>query len=677
MGTPEEVAQAKRLLASGNVSPAVKQRLEAFVAKNSTAPAPQFRPSPVLGTPTPVVTGGIRNRSMQILTQPTKVEEDLPTSFSPRELRSDFPIMYTEPTSGSGDEGWKKAMERAAMEGRDAYRVSKEWPVYPNASLEETLANAPVRLATDVAGPAIMGAGDSASAGLVTKGSLKALEKGGVLPRGATEEARQMAASSPASYGIGALLGSFGGLAKGVGILAKKAVAPLMTSGAGKAVGYALSGGLAGGLTSGAESLVGQKVFKEDRDPVADTVRGMKYGAGAGLIGGGLQELGSYRYNTLRDPMKSDAANDLALAEGAGAKTDWWSGVKPDKSTPQGQALADDLSTLSQAARKSGQKVDALAAERAAGTLGQTLDDYHQSTLRDIDAQNQSVYSQGARVSAEPLVRKNLELLRKASHPDGTELPGHVVSGLAKELPKVAEVKVVPSTSPEAHAVTDSDFMMPAATAKQLGIVRGAVRPGDVVIVQPRNLSAEELDAANRMYFNRANLGEYDPATAPLKELGHAGVVNRGRFGPGVERMKAAQSKALGEMKNSLEAAGLSRETSKVDLGDVGTRDALYQSARRYKTGASIPKDQEIDRLAGRNPALRTQLDQSAAVGAMQRLKAQATPNVQVGMGGNPYGRLGGLKLRLDPIMGALSHLGEYWPGLPAGVGAARKEQKK
>lgn len=676
MGTPEEVAQAKRLLASGNVSPPVKQQLEAFVAKNSTAPAPQFRPSPVLGTPTPVVTGGIRNRAMQILTQPTKVE-DLPTSFSPQERRSDFPIMYTEPTSGSGDEGWKKAMERAAMEGRDAYRVSKEWPVYPNASLEETLSNAPVRLATDVAGPAIMGAGDSASAGLVTKGSLTALEKGGVLPRGATEEARQMAASSPLSYGAGALLGSLiPGLAKGAGMLANKAVSPLMTSAAGKAAGYALGGGLSGGLTAGTESLVGQQVFNEDRDPLSEAGKGAAFGAGAGLVGGGLQELGSYRYNTLRDPMKSDAANDLALAEGAGAKTSVWSGVKPDKSTPQGQALASDLTTLSQAARKTGQKVDALAAERAAGTLGQTLDDYHQSTLRDIDAQNQSVYSQGARVSAEPLVRKNLELLRKATHPDGTELPGHVVSGLAKELPKVAEVRVVPSTSPEAHAITDSDFMMPAATAKQLGIVKGAVRPGDVVIVQPRNLSAEELDAANRMYFNRANLGEYDPATAPLKELGHAGVVNRGRFGPGVERMKAGQSQALSEMKNSLEASGLSRDTSKVDLGDVGTRDALYQSTRRYKTGASIPKDQELDRLAGRNPALRTQLDQSAAVGAMQRLKAQATPNVQVGMGGNPYGRLGGLKLRLDPIMGALSHLGEYWPGLPAGVGAARKEQK-
>jgi hypothetical protein len=151
--------------------------------------------------------------------------------------------MYTEPTSGSGDEGWKKAMERAAMEGRDAYRVSKEWPVYPNASLEETLANAPVRLATDVAGPAIMGAGDSASAGLVTKGSLTALEKGGVLPRGATEEARQMAASSPLSYGAGALLGSLiPGLAKGAGMLANKAVSPLMTSAAGKAAGYALGG---------------------------------------------------------------------------------------------------------------------------------------------------------------------------------------------------------------------------------------------------------------------------------------------------------------------------------------------------------------------------------------------------------------------------------------------------
>lgn len=673
-----DLEEARAILASGGTGDkAIDGQLQALV-EAASASTSHGNTGGYRETAPPL--SRIRREALVPLDKPLKLKK-LPTAYTPTDLKNDYPILYTEPspTSTSDPEAeWEQAMADADKRGQKIYRVEKEFPVTGDGiPLGQRAQNALVRAGTDVVTPLVFGADKSITGGLATKGSVKALEKTGVVPEGTLGDVNRQVASSPITAGVGTMLGAMTpGLASGAGKLANAATKGLMTSPLKKAAGYGLAGGLAGGLTGAVESGVGS-AMGENRDIATDTAASATIGALGNMVFGGLGELGRNRVAALRDPQRSDVAKDIALVERAGARNKLIGGFTPDKATPQGQRLKGELDELSASARESGQGIDALAANRASKRLGEEVAGYQGEVLRRLDEQNQALYANEARVSADRLVKKNLELLRKATHPDGGELPGHTVSALGKEMPKLANVRLVDAASDEALSA-DPEMVLPAAMASKLGIVRGGNTAGKVVVLEPKSFSAEELDSFTRSYHQQANLGVYDPtgSKSEFGKLAHEGVVTRGRFGAGVEKMKLEQGKALNDMKNTLEAAGLPRDVD-VDLTKQGTKDALYRSMRGYKNSNTVPADETLDALASRSPALRGQMDQAAAVGALQRLHGKATPDIAMGQGGiRPYGALGSAKLKLDPIFAGMGRMGERVPGLPYGAGLIERKRR-
>lgn len=674
-----DLEEARAILASGGTGDkAIDSQLQALVA---SASAPQSHGNTGGYRETAPPLSRIRREALVPLDKPLKLKQ-LPDAYYPTSEKSDIPIMHTEPSDSSDPESkWAETMADAERRGQRAYRVDKAFPVRDdNIPLGERVGNAAVHFATDYLTPALFGADKAVSGGLVTKGSVKALEKVGAVPEGTLGDLSKQVASSPVTAGIGSMAGALApGLASGAGMLANAATKGLMTSPLKKAAGYGLAGGLAGGLTGAVESGVGA-AMGENRDIATDTAASAAIGALGNMVFGGLGELGRNRVAALRDPQRSDVAKDIALVERAGARNKLKGGFTPDLKPNKdgvipGASLKQNLDELSISARESGQGIDALAANRASKRLGEDLHGYRKEVLKAAGSQNEGLYADQGMVSADRLVRKNLELIRKATHPDGTELGGHNVSALAREVPKNAAVKLVDAASDEAIGA-DPELVLPAGLAQKYGIIKGGNLTGKVVVIEPKNVSLEQVDDIARMYHDQANLGEYDPATKHFKELGHEAVVTRSRFGPKVERAKLEQGKALNEMKNTLEAAGLPREAD-VDLSKQGVRDALYRTMRGYKNSNTVPADETLDALAARSPELRQQMDQAAAVGALQRLHGKATPDIAMGQGGiRPYGALGSVKLKLDPIFAGMGRMGERVPGLPYGAGLIERKRR-
>lgn len=610
-------------------SPEVQARIDAYLAQQAPQAAPPpMRPTPGLGAPAPVPSpGGVRNRINELVNRPVSKHE------APAEHQ-----WYEE--GGFLDKSFG-GPARAALSGMDR---------------------------------ALTGGLATRAADYIDPGTKARLDK---------------ASAEHSGYGLaGTVLAGLSG--KGLAGVIGKAASGAAGIKAGQGLAQAIPRGMYAGAAGGAaQSGIEAAVGGEDVGHAME--RGTVIGAGLGGLGALVSASGRYMQSKLRDPLSNGKqAQDLALAEKAGARTSTFGGVVPNEGltgerwqpeyqplqggTAQGTKLAGELDELDVAARKSGQGIDALAAQRASGKLGSALDEYHGETVGNAAASNAAGYGTGQTVSSEPILRKNLQLIQEATHPsDGAALPGHVLSGLATELPKNGEFRVLPMTSPEAHAA-DPDLTMAAGLAKRLGIITGAVKDGDVVIFQPKDMTLKQVDDSARMYDRRVDLETHDPATAPLKALGNAYREARSGFGEKVVQAKAETSAALNEMKNTLEASGLPRELSSVDTGDIGIANKLEQRMRGYKAGGSVTFDNQLDKLRTRSPELGQQMDQSAAVGAIMRLKAQATPHVSDVVGGygvRPYGLIGSAKLGIDPLMGAFSHMGEYFPGLPAGVAAS------
>jgi hypothetical protein len=686
----DPIRELEQLVSSGALDsdPQVKAAAVARVqaARQSMAGPQVQQPSAPVGPPKMT---RLQRKAMDLtktVAQPK--QETLPTTVLPRDGEtSDVPVMHSElpfwKSQKDKDAAWMARAAEAEKKGQRAVRTAGEWPLDKvpfidddAPSVGEYAKSLGMRAVTDFVAPAAMRADEMLSGGVLTKGPIAAMEAGGVVPKGTLREIQTNTNNSPIAGAIGTVAGALvpGGLAGRIGGAAKSAVAPMMNGFLGKAAGYGLSGGLSGGLTSAVSSGVG-KALGEVRGVAGETKMGAGLGALGGLVFGGLGELGRSRTAALRDPEVSREATDLALAEGAGARTSMTSGIKPGKD-PQGQAFRQALDEMKPEAAK-GYGLDAVAADRASKGLGRELASYQDEVLQSVDQGNKSVYAQGQMVSTEPLVMKNLELLRKATHPDSGELPGHSVAALGREMGRMARIEVVPASSEAAHAADPSMVMQAGQAAAFRMIPKSQARPGMVAIVKPINVSAEQLDDINQMYASRVSQGEWSPAEAPIKGLQAAGLQTRGRLGGGVEKMKAAQADALNEMNNTLVASGLPRAT-KVDLTDQATKNSLFNAVRGYKAGNTVPNDKALDAVVGRSPQLRSQMDQAAAVGAYQRLRGQATPNIQLGASGTirPWGLLGAAKLHLDPVFQGMGRMGEKFPGLPVTATAARRREK-
>jgi hypothetical protein len=439
---------------------------------------------------------------------------------------------------------------------------------------------------------------------------------------------------------LGALLpaGLAGQLGKaGAGMAGMKAGQGLLQSmGRG-----ALAGAGAGAAQSGIEAAVDGQSLEGVQD-AAQT--GFNWGALLGPLGGALSWGGQKMANRLRNP-GTPQGRDLQLAEKGGAQTSVIQGVK------QGSMVAE---LAEEGTRAGGVSPESVAAERAAPVLGKAVQGKMDETLGAVRAQNEAQYQTGAETTLRPLLRKQLGILRDATH-EGQLLPGQDVAEVVRNVKATGSPKLVSRTSAEAH-MAEADEMMDVGLARHLGILpkgAGAADADNVVVFEPRNVDARGIDSMTRAYDQRANAGAdvYDPAKVPAKKMGAAAREARAGLGPEWEAAKASQSSSLEGMKNTVEAAGLPRSAESVDLGNFGTLDALYQAVRRYRNEGNLIADRELDRLAAANPELRSMLDAFAGTAATQRLRGQADVSFTPSGNISPYGFKGAAALRADPLM--------------------------
>jgi hypothetical protein len=399
-----------------------------------------------------------------------------------------------------------------------------------------------------------------------------------------------------------------------------------------------LAGTATGAVSGAAEAATGGESLQGVTDAA---VEGGKMGAVLSPIGSVLGWFGNRQMSKLRDP-RTPTGRDLALAEEGGASTSMLTGIKPG---PAVQGVIDDVRGTP------GKSPEALAADRAAPVLGGEADRQAKRALEGIGMQNEAMYSSGAETTSKPLLQKAIKTAKDYTD-KGVLLPGTDVRDVVKQVRASGNYRVVKATSDEAHAA-DPELIEEAALWKHLGLIKENVGPDDVVVFEPRAMTAKGIDTTARAFDKRANVagGNYDPAKEPFAKLGNAARETRAQLGPEWEATKEAQSAALQRKGNLMEASGLPRDTKSVDLGDLGTQQGLYRAVRAYRTVANSPADALLDEMAASNPTLREALDTAAATGAVQRLSGAA--DLQFTPSGNvsPYGFMGAAKLHADPAM--------------------------
>lgn len=439
---------------------------------------------------------------------------------------------------------------------------------------------------------------------------------------------------------------------------AEKLVAP----GFARAVlGSGLGAGLAGGTTAAVEG-------GDAGDVAGSALRGFGIGAGFGALTQGAKAGGAWMARKLRDP-NTETGRALALAEEAGASTDT---VERVRRGPLLEQLTED-------ARAAGPGIapEALATERAAGELGETLAQRQSTTLNRASAQNQAQYAKGETASMAPTGRAALDELRRYTHADGRALPGVQLSSIADKVRGAGKVRVVETSSPEA-SMADPEDMMEVGLARNLGLLpRGGARAEDankLVIFEWDQVGARQLDDTTRALSASAKEAGnvFSPATEPIKRVAAAARQNRSEFGPEWQATKAEQSSELGAMRDAFEASGLPRGLDDIDLGRFPTREDLFRAVSAYRTKSNLPADRELDAMAAGNRMLRELLDESAGARATAQLRGEPVdPKVAAGAGGlHTFGVGSGLRLRLDPTMRALANAQDSMPVAAAGAKA-------
>lgn len=568
-----------------------------------------------------------------------------------------------EPAPLGGGPGGTSAGGGAEAPGADPYEVSFNAKEAERAAAEP---DAPARPAPDLL-EQLGGASVSALAGLdstVTGGVLGALARKYVPEAGDVIDAARE--EFPWAGGAGRIAGlTVPGLGRSVGTASAGAAG--LKSGQG-VLQTLLRGSLAGGGGAAVQSGVEAAVAGEDPLAAAEDAfgAGVAFGGPLALLGMAGRALAAKN----RDPL-TPAGRDLQLAEKGGATTDTLRGLKPSHAVAE---LSEE------ATRLGGVSPERVAGERAAPVLGKELQRRIGSTTSSIKMQNEAGYEAPlGEASLRPMVQAQVKALKEATY-EGRRLPGVSVKDTVNWLRESADIKVVPRTSPEAHMADAEDISdLPVGLARHLGLVRGGATAADsenVVLIVPRSVGAKSVDVMQRAFDKRASVGDdtYDPAKVPAKKMAAAAREAREDFGPEWAETKAAQSKALGQMKNALEASGLPRETSAVDLDDVGTRAALEGGVRRYRTDTNAAFDKELDRLALENQALRQALDLSAGTGATQRLLGRADFNATPSGKVSPYGFTGALRLHVDPLARWLS-TGSMVP-VPAAASAVSEQRR-
>lgn len=556
-------------------------------------------------------------------------QEQLPTATIPADPanRGRAPIYF----EGNADQ-WKETMGRAEREGRPAYRADAEFPA-------STLEGAAMR-----AGRMAQSFGQGVAASATMGATPHADTPDSAAQRAALEEA---AADYPVSNMVGRAVGTPLGVGRALSAGAQKL--------AGAAQGIAnpvlryLSAGALGGIAGAGAGAVqaGGEAAVAGR-PVGEAAgAGALVGGPLGVFGGLAGELARGRVRSIRDPDNSRIGRDLNLAEGMGAETEMsLRGVKPgpeydallerarqgggvqrpsqiaaqDAIDPLGRSVQRELARAPVQPEAPSQSARDAADWRAAERLGTLVQQGRDRTLPSIGMQNRAGYEQGGSVSFQRLVTKQLDTLRKATGNDGRPLPAQDIRGTVRQLRESADVQLVGRSSDAAQAA-DPENTIPAGLARAWGLVKGRGGPGDddmVVVLTPRSGSRENVDT---MVGGLSDLAKEKAASAnrgtrSARQQAAAGREVRNEFGPEWAETKQRQALALQRMENAQQAAGLPKEAGDVDMGELGTRDALFQAVRRYRAEGNAIRDAELDRLAKNDPGLRAALDNAVALRA-------------------------------------------------------------
>jgi hypothetical protein len=314
-----------------------------------------------------------------------------------------------------------------------------------------------------------------------------------------------------------------------------------------------------------------------------------------------------------------------------------------------------------------GYSPEAMAVEKTVPLLGRELAEQQSSVLSSANAQNEALEATGAKTSLQPVLDKALSTARKAMFSDQSSLlPGVNVRGVAEVAKRSGNARVVSRTDPAVAAAGENT--MDVGAARKLGILPRGGTPSDgeqIVIFDAKQASPRELETMRQYLDDLADVGRGTDKvkTRPFKGLGAAAREAREGLGPEAVAAKAQQAQQFNDIGNAFEASGLPRNSSGVDLTDIGTRNALGGGIRRFRTDNNRPNDLELERVAANNPELRSALDLAAGTGAASRLRSASDIKAAVGQGGVglPAAAFTGMRLRLDPIMGAF---GAMPPGL-------------
>lgn len=431
-------------------------------------------------------------------------------------------------------------------------------------------------------------------------------------------------------------------------------------------VGTGLGAGLGSGVTSAVEG-------GDAGDVAGDALRGFGIGAGFGAVAQGIKNVAGRIVKGLRDP-NTDTGRALTLAEKAGATTDTLQRVKRGPLLDQ---LTEDVGDT-------GIAPESLATERAAGELGQTLEQRQSTVLNRASAQNQAQYAKGETASMAPTGRAALDELRRYSHADGRSLPGVQLSSIADKVRGSGKVRVVDASSADAYGAAAEDTME-VGLARNLGLLpRGADQAADadkLVIFDWDQAGARQLDDTTRALSASAKEAGnvFSPTTEPLKRVAAAARQNRGEFGPEWQATKAQQSEELGSMRDAFEASGLPHGLDEIDPGRFATREGLFRAVSAYRTKANLPADRILDDMATGNRELRELLDEAAGARETARLRGEPVdPKVAAGAGGlRTLGVGSGLRLRLDPTMRALAEAQDSLPAVPAAISAEAARERR
>lgn len=672
--------RAQRVLSDPNLDPSKRAALEAKVQArqaSSAAPAPGGIPLRQGGAPMPEVDPYELDIKAAEASMAPAAQERLPDTYYPvgQGAGSGAAILYRDQ---EGDEGWRRAMDRADAEGRPAYRVDKVWPLpHAGGALNpfnwmgepgNALMHAGLNLASFGSGvdkSLTLGAGQK----LAGMGAEAAGLKGG---DAVTDEAM---AGAPMAAIAGRVAGALprGGAAGRIGAGATRLLGAPSAGLIGSTIGASASGALGGAAQAGGEAAV------EGGDIAGAALEGGQLGAILGPFANLVGRGADWMRRSLRDPATS-TGRDLARAETAGAKTDIVSGIKP---SPAMEQLADEGRAAG------GYSPEAMAVRKAAPMLGEELAAQQNQVLGAAREGNEAIYAQGAQTSAQPVLSKALGALKDATHSDGGLLPGTNVRGVAEVAKRAANARVVPRTDPAAAAAGENT--MDVGLARKLGIISRGTQAADgemVVILEPKQVTAKDIDVMTRAFDDLGAVGSgVDKLKArPFRGLGAAAREAREGLGPDVADAKAQQSQQLNQMGNAMEAAGLPRRAEGIDLNDIGTRNALEGGVRRFRTDTNLSNDMELERVAHMQrpgtPTVKTQLgealDLAAGTGAMQRVKNAADLKLAVGQGGAglPAAAWTGMRLRLDPIMGPLGGI-QSSGAVPAATQLARQLRRR